>query len=165
MNNSKRPEAEVPAHLMLLGGEPLTEPRFIEWNFVSSSPERIAQAKAKRGVAIFAKAFLGIPAQQAAKITRPLMPSAAPAVLLHSLHTQQGVCNIVFAMTRRDFVKPAFSLRKQRFVKTHALSLLGTKNLRFALLRFQDFQRPCRDPLNDEPTFSYFILSAVRLVS
>jgi len=48
-----------------------------------------------RGVAIFAKAFLGIPAQQAAKITRPLMPSAAPAVLLHSLHTQQGVCNIV----------------------------------------------------------------------
>ena len=44
-----------------------------------------------RGVAIFAKAFLGIPAQQAAKITRPLMPSAAPAVLLHSLHTQQGV--------------------------------------------------------------------------
>jgi len=41
-----------------------------------------------RGVAIFAKAFMGIPAQQAAKITRPLMPSAAPAVLLHSLHTQ-----------------------------------------------------------------------------
>ena len=58
-----------------------------------------------RGVAIFAKAFLGIPAQQAAKITRPLMPSAAPAVLLHSLHTQQGVCNIVIAMTRRDFAK------------------------------------------------------------
>jgi hypothetical protein len=64
-----------------------------------------------RGVAIFAEAFMGIPAQQAAKITRPLMPSAAPAVLLHSLHTQQGVCNIVIAMTRRDFVKPAFSLR------------------------------------------------------
>jgi hypothetical protein len=67
--------------------------------------------KGKRGVAIFAEAFMGIPAQQAAKITRPLMPSAAPAVLLHSLHTQQGVCNIVIAMTRRDFVKPAFSLR------------------------------------------------------
>jgi len=42
-----------------------------------------------RGVAIFAEAFMGIPAQQAAKITRPLMPSAAPAVLLHSLHTQR----------------------------------------------------------------------------
>src|SRR5512136_3454811 len=82
-----------------------------------------------RGVAIFAKAFLGIPAQQAAKITRPLMPSSAPAVLLHSLHTQQGVCNIVIAMTRRDFVKPVFSLRKKRFVKTHALSLLGTTRL------------------------------------
>ncbi|MGZ4982305.1 MAG: hypothetical protein ACXWAB_12765, partial [Methylobacter sp.] len=45
------------------------------------------------------------------------------------------------AMTRRDVGKPAFSLRKKRFVKTHALSLLRTKNLRYAMLRFQDFQR------------------------
>ena len=44
-------------------------------------------------------------------------------------------------MTRRDVGKPAFSLRKQRFVKTHALSLLGTKNLRFSAFRFHDFQR------------------------
>ncbi|EGW20473.1 hypothetical protein Mettu_3608 [Methylobacter tundripaludum SV96] len=42
-----------------------------------------------RGVAIFAKAFMGILAQQAAKATRPLMPAAAPAVLLHSLDTQR----------------------------------------------------------------------------
>jgi len=82
-----------------------------------------------RGVAIFAKAFMGIPAQQAAKATRPLMPAAAPVVLLHSLDTQQGVSNIILAMTRRDFGKPAFSLRKKRFVKTHALSLLGTTRL------------------------------------
>jgi len=34
-----------------------------------------------------------------------------------------------YAMTRRDFVKPAFSLRIKRFVKTHALSLLGTTRL------------------------------------
>jgi redox-sensitive bicupin YhaK (pirin superfamily) len=34
-----------PAMVMLLGGEPLGE-RFIEWNFVSSSKERIEQAKA-----------------------------------------------------------------------------------------------------------------------
>lgn len=34
-----------PATVMLLGGEPLGE-RFIEWNFVSSSKERIQQAKA-----------------------------------------------------------------------------------------------------------------------
>ena len=34
-----------PALLMLLGGEPVG-PRFIEWNFVSSSKERIEQAKA-----------------------------------------------------------------------------------------------------------------------
>ena len=33
------------ATVMLLGGEPLG-PRFIEWNFVSSSKERIEQAKA-----------------------------------------------------------------------------------------------------------------------
>jgi redox-sensitive bicupin YhaK (pirin superfamily) len=34
-----------PVRLMLLGGEPVGE-RFIEWNFVSSSKERIEQAKA-----------------------------------------------------------------------------------------------------------------------
>lgn len=33
------------AHVMLIGGEPVGE-RFIEWNFVSSSRERIDQAKA-----------------------------------------------------------------------------------------------------------------------
>jgi len=34
-----------PAHVMLIGGESIG-PRFIEWNFVSSSKERIEQAKA-----------------------------------------------------------------------------------------------------------------------
>ncbi|HLU13772.1 MAG TPA: pirin family protein [Arenimonas sp.] len=34
------------ATLMLLGGEPLDGPRFMWWNFVSSSRERIEQAKA-----------------------------------------------------------------------------------------------------------------------
>jgi redox-sensitive bicupin YhaK (pirin superfamily) len=37
--------AVTPAVVMLLGGEPVGE-RFIEWNFVSSSRERIEQAKA-----------------------------------------------------------------------------------------------------------------------
>jgi redox-sensitive bicupin YhaK (pirin superfamily) len=37
--------AAAPASVMLLGGEPIGE-RFIEWNFVSSSRERIEQAKA-----------------------------------------------------------------------------------------------------------------------
>ena len=37
--------ARSPAKLMLLGGEPVGE-RYIEWNFVSSSRERIEQAKA-----------------------------------------------------------------------------------------------------------------------
>jgi redox-sensitive bicupin YhaK (pirin superfamily) len=38
-------EARAPSVLMLLGGAPLG-PRFIEWNFVASSRERIEQAKA-----------------------------------------------------------------------------------------------------------------------
>jgi hypothetical protein len=38
-------EALEPAEVMLLGGEPLG-PRFIDWNFVSSSKARIDQAKA-----------------------------------------------------------------------------------------------------------------------
>ena len=37
--------AETPSIVMALGGEPIG-PRFIEWNFVSSSLERIEQAKA-----------------------------------------------------------------------------------------------------------------------
>lgn len=37
--------ARSPSHLILLGGEPFPEPRHIWWNFVSSSPERIEQAK------------------------------------------------------------------------------------------------------------------------
>lgn len=37
--------AVTDAIVMLLGGEPVG-PRFIEWNFVSSSQDRIAQAKA-----------------------------------------------------------------------------------------------------------------------
>ena len=38
-------EATTPSVVMLLGGAPVGE-RFIEWNFVSSSRERIEQAKA-----------------------------------------------------------------------------------------------------------------------
>jgi redox-sensitive bicupin YhaK (pirin superfamily) len=38
-------KAVKPSSVMLLGGEPVG-PRFVEWNFVSSSKERIEQAKA-----------------------------------------------------------------------------------------------------------------------
>ena len=31
--------------MLLLGGEPFATPRFIEWNFVASSRERIERAK------------------------------------------------------------------------------------------------------------------------
>lgn len=46
-----KPSAEIVlqarscVHLMLVGGEPLGEPRHIDWNFVSSSKDRIEQAK------------------------------------------------------------------------------------------------------------------------
>lgn len=46
-----KPDAEIvvrartDAHLMLIGGEPFGEPRHIYWNFVSSSMDRIEQAK------------------------------------------------------------------------------------------------------------------------
>ncbi len=38
-------QAETAVHLIILGGSPLTEPRYLWWNFVASSKERIEQAK------------------------------------------------------------------------------------------------------------------------
>jgi redox-sensitive bicupin YhaK (pirin superfamily) len=38
-------EARRDTHIMLVGGEPFAEPRHIYWNFVSSSKDRIEQAK------------------------------------------------------------------------------------------------------------------------
>lgn len=38
--------ADTPLHAMILGGVPFPEPRFIEWNFVSHSKDRIEAAKA-----------------------------------------------------------------------------------------------------------------------
>lgn len=38
-------KAKTDTHVMLLGGEPFAEPRYIYWNFVSSSQERLDKAK------------------------------------------------------------------------------------------------------------------------
>jgi hypothetical protein len=59
-------------------------------------PDRAIEKKMlakKIGESLFLrKLVLGIPAQASGKnLTRPLMPAAAPAVLLPSFHTQQGV--------------------------------------------------------------------------
>jgi len=43
------------SHVLLLGGEPFSEPRHIWWNFVSSSKDRIEQAKADWKVGRFAR--------------------------------------------------------------------------------------------------------------
>ena len=40
-----RLRAKTPVKAMLFGGEPLDGPRHLWWNFVSSSKERIEQAK------------------------------------------------------------------------------------------------------------------------
>jgi redox-sensitive bicupin YhaK (pirin superfamily) len=45
--DSVRFEADTPARIMLIGGEPLDGPRFMWWNFVSSSRERIREAAAE----------------------------------------------------------------------------------------------------------------------
>jgi redox-sensitive bicupin YhaK (pirin superfamily) len=55
-----RPRAEVelvaltPARLLLLGGDPMDGRRYVWWNFVSSSPERIEQAAAEWATGCFA---------------------------------------------------------------------------------------------------------------
>lgn len=49
--------AKTPARLILLGGEPMDGPRHIWWNFVSSSKERIAQAKEDWKMGRFDKVF------------------------------------------------------------------------------------------------------------
>lgn len=41
----RNPEKEV-ARIVVIGGEPMDGPRHIWWNFISSRPERIKQAKA-----------------------------------------------------------------------------------------------------------------------
>jgi redox-sensitive bicupin YhaK (pirin superfamily) len=37
--------ADAPSRLVLIGGDPFPEPRYLSWNFVSSSRERIEQAR------------------------------------------------------------------------------------------------------------------------
>jgi redox-sensitive bicupin YhaK (pirin superfamily) len=49
--------ARTPARLILLGGEPMDGPRHIWWNFVSSSKERIEQAKQDWKMGRFDKVF------------------------------------------------------------------------------------------------------------
>lgn len=49
--------ARTPARLILLGGEPMDGPRHIWWNFVSSSKDRIDQAKADWKAGRFDKVF------------------------------------------------------------------------------------------------------------
>jgi redox-sensitive bicupin YhaK (pirin superfamily) len=48
-------EAHAPSRVMVIGGEPLSEPREIWWNFVSSSKDRIERAKADWAAGRFPK--------------------------------------------------------------------------------------------------------------
>src|SRR6185503_8523650 len=49
--------AVTPATLVILGGEPMDGPRHVWWNFVSSSKERIQQAKEDWRMGRFDKVF------------------------------------------------------------------------------------------------------------
>jgi redox-sensitive bicupin YhaK (pirin superfamily) len=49
--------ARRPSRLLLVGGAPMDGPRHVWWNFVSSSKERIEQAKADWGAGRFGKVF------------------------------------------------------------------------------------------------------------
>ncbi|HUP09231.1 MAG TPA: pirin family protein [Caldimonas sp.] len=65
-----------PARLMALGGEPLDGPRHVWWNFVSSSRERIEQAKAEWKNGRFAPVpgeheFIPLPEEPGRPVTYP----------------------------------------------------------------------------------------------
>lgn len=45
VENSCRIHIKAGSHLLLFGGEPFSEQRYIHWNFVSSSKEKLEQAK------------------------------------------------------------------------------------------------------------------------
>jgi redox-sensitive bicupin YhaK (pirin superfamily) len=55
------------ARLLLLGGAPMDGPRYLFWNFVASSPERIEQAKADWNAGRFGK----VPGDEAEFIPLP----------------------------------------------------------------------------------------------
>jgi len=69
-------EAQAPSHIMLLGGEAFPEPRYIDWNFVSSDPEKIVAAKQAWRDQTFAKIpgddqeFVPLPQEQERKYGR-----------------------------------------------------------------------------------------------
>ncbi len=65
-----------PARLMVFGGEPLDGPRHLWWNFVSSSPERLEQAKADWEAGRFPEVpgeteFIPLPAEPARPVGYP----------------------------------------------------------------------------------------------
>lgn len=77
-----RPGAEIvltahgPARLMIVGGEPFPEKRYIYWNFVSSNPDRIEQAKEDWRARRFAEVpgeveFIPLPPEPEAKVRYP----------------------------------------------------------------------------------------------
>ena len=53
--------ATTDARLMLLGGEPLSEGRHLEWNFVSSDPAKIERAKAEWRAAAWGNGLFKLP--------------------------------------------------------------------------------------------------------
>ena len=71
-----RVQAQQPSRLLLLGGPPLEGRRFIDWNFVSSSRERIERAKADWQ----ARRFPTIPGDEVEFIPLPSAPKSPETI-------------------------------------------------------------------------------------
>lgn len=83
-----------------------------------------------REIAIFAKAFLGTPSPTISKKYATTNAfGGPPVVLLHSLHIQQRVCNILSQWLDAISESLHFHYAKKRFVKTHASLLEATRLL------------------------------------
>ena len=70
-------KAIKPTRMMFLGGDALEGPRHIWWNFVSSSKERIEQAKQDWKTGRFAACSAGTRVHSAAGVSYPWLPLAA----------------------------------------------------------------------------------------
>ena len=103
-------------------GSPLPKP-ILEW-----VKQRLSGAE-RAGSRYFCESFFGHPCPTSGKNYATAnafgCPSRPASLVTYPTRGMQHS----YAMTRRDVGKPAFSLRKKRFVKTHALSLLGTTRL------------------------------------
>jgi membrane-bound lytic murein transglycosylase D len=100
-------------------------PEGVQYEFPLEPSQNLAAGRSH----YFCKSFFGHPCPTSGKKYATANVFGGPRrPASHVAYPTRGMQHS-YAMTRRDFVKPAFSLRKKLFVKTHALSLLRTTRL------------------------------------